>query len=159
MLNTRQVRLGDSANTAFNLIISTPAVPDGTMSIARENGTHVLDILASGAVNFPELSKVITGGATSAGHLTLPGGLIVQWGAVSISTSAANTWASTNVTLNKTWPNSILAASVTSRGAAVSNQASVWNAIENGNSQLTISLLTTVTALSNVSGYFIAVGY
>ncbi len=52
-LNTRQVRLGDSATLSQNFIISTPAVPDGTMSIARENGTHVLDVDADGNVTFP----------------------------------------------------------------------------------------------------------
>jgi hypothetical protein len=159
MLNTRQVRLGDSATLSQNFIISTPAVPDGTMSIARENGTHVLDILASGAVNFPELSKVISGGATSPGHLVLPGGLIVNWGSAVISTTAANTWASTNVTLSKAWPTSMLGAVVTSRNATGSGQTSSWNAIENGLTQLTVSLLTSAGALSNISSYYIAWGY
>jgi len=47
-LNLRTVKLGDNADTSKNFLITTPAVADGTLSIQRENGTHVLDVDASG---------------------------------------------------------------------------------------------------------------
>lgn len=46
----KTIKLGDSADTSKNFLISVPAVPDGTLTIERENGTDVLTVGASGKV-------------------------------------------------------------------------------------------------------------
>jgi hypothetical protein len=81
MLNTRQVRLGDSATLSQNFLISTPAVPDGSMSITRESGTHVLDIDASGKVTFPgnvQTWQDVSGSRTSGTTYTNSTGLSIS---------------------------------------------------------------------------------
>jgi len=47
-LNLRTVKLGDNADASKNFLIQVPAVADGTLTISRENGTHILDIDAAG---------------------------------------------------------------------------------------------------------------
>lgn len=49
-LHLTKIKLGDNADTSKNFVISVPAVADGTLTIARENGTDVLTIDANGGV-------------------------------------------------------------------------------------------------------------
>lgn len=49
----KTIKLGDSADTSKNFLISVPTVPDGTLTIERENGTDVLTVDASGKVSIP----------------------------------------------------------------------------------------------------------
>ena len=48
-----QVLLGDNADPTKNFIISVPAVPDGTLTIARGSGEVVIKVEATGKVTFP----------------------------------------------------------------------------------------------------------
>lgn len=57
---TKTVKLGDSADLSKNFLISVPAVPDGTLTIERENGTDVLTVDASGFVGISDGPKVKT---------------------------------------------------------------------------------------------------
>lgn len=52
-LATKTIKLGDSADTSKNFLISVPATPDGSLTIERENGTDVLTVDASGKVVIP----------------------------------------------------------------------------------------------------------
>lgn len=49
-LNTKKVKLGDSADISKNFLLSTPTVPDGTFRISRESGTSILTINADGSI-------------------------------------------------------------------------------------------------------------
>ena len=49
-LSLKTVKLGDSADTSKNFLISVPATPDGTLTIERESGTDVLTVDASGVI-------------------------------------------------------------------------------------------------------------
>lgn len=48
-----QVKLGDSADPTKNFQINVPAVPDGTLTIERGDGTDVLQVSALGVVTTP----------------------------------------------------------------------------------------------------------
>lgn len=85
-LNIRTVKLGDSATPANNFLITTPAVPDGSLSIQTEAGLALID-LAAGKVSFPNQGQELTGN----GYIKLPGGLILQWGVLTATTVNANT--------------------------------------------------------------------
>jgi hypothetical protein len=65
------IQIGLSATSSQNFIISTPAVPDGTMTIKRENGTHVLDIDVNGVIKQPGLplgmAQLTTGNYAASG--------------------------------------------------------------------------------------------
>lgn len=52
-LTLSSIQLGNSATAANNFIIKVPAVPDGTLSIARGDGAVVASIDAGGKVVFP----------------------------------------------------------------------------------------------------------
>ena len=49
-LQTKIVRLGDSATLANNFELVVPTVPDGTFKIRRQNGTEILSVDAAGNV-------------------------------------------------------------------------------------------------------------
>jgi len=81
-LTLREVQLGQSATSSQNFLIATPSVPDGTMSIRRGNGTHVLDIDASGFIKITTPNTYANDGAAATGGVPVGGlyrnGSVVQ---------------------------------------------------------------------------------
>lgn len=67
-LQTKTVRLGDSATLANNFELVVPAVPDGTFKIRRQSGADVLAVTAGGDIQLLNTERsytpVIVGGAT-----------------------------------------------------------------------------------------------
>lgn len=53
-LNITQIKLGTNVDTSKNFIVSVPTVADGTLTIARENGTTVASIDSNGVVSTPK---------------------------------------------------------------------------------------------------------
>lgn len=82
-INGNQIQLGDNADTSKNFIISVPATPDGTLSIARESGGSVVEIDANGKVT-----------CTLADNL-LPLGVGQTWQNVTASRSINTTYTNT----------------------------------------------------------------
>ena len=80
-LQTKIVRLGDSATLANNFELVVPAVPDGTFKIRRQDGTEILSVDAAGKVNIPNTQAVLI--SASSNSQTIPTGL---------GTSHAFTW-------------------------------------------------------------------
>lgn len=64
---TKTVKLGDSADSSKNFLISVPSVPDGTLTIERESGTDVLKVAAAGGVSIQ--GGVVAPGAGMVGEL------------------------------------------------------------------------------------------
>lgn len=75
-LSLKKIKLGDSADTAKNFLISVPTIPDGTLTIERENGTDVLTVDAAGKVAFPG-NVVPAFIATKTNTVSVPGNLSV----------------------------------------------------------------------------------
>jgi len=157
------VQLGDSVTAANNFVMTAEA-NDGTMKLARGNQgattQDVMTIATTGKPDFNQLSRLITGAATSAGHLELPSGLIINWGSVSISTSGANTWATANATLNKTFPTNLLSATASLRNAAgLSNQMMSVAITNTNNTSVDISAISGAGAVAGITVTYIVVGY
>lgn len=87
-LKTNRVQLGQSGTATQNFTLTADAA-DGTMKLARgvagATTQDIMTINALGEVDFPQLVRSY--GAN--GYQKLPGGLIIQWGAVGGSASAA----------------------------------------------------------------------
>lgn len=63
-IKVSEVLLGQSADQTKNFKITVPAVPDGTLTIERGDGTDVLTVAANGLVSFPQGSQMIGVGQT-----------------------------------------------------------------------------------------------
>lgn len=73
-LQTKTVRLGDSATLANNFELVVPSVPDGTFTLQRQDGTDVLTVNAAGKVVIPGVVGTVS---QSSG---IPTGQIVESG-------------------------------------------------------------------------------
>lgn len=75
-LQTKTVRLGDSATLANNFELVVPPVPDGTLTLQRQSGTDILTVDAAGKVtvvgNFTANANKIAFSASS-NLQTIPG--------------------------------------------------------------------------------------
>lgn len=158
-----KAQLGLSVTPANNFTLDASA-DNGTMKLARGNaGATTQDIMTVDAlsqIDFPQMSSNVGGSPGSKGHITLPGGLIINWGGAAIDTVAADTWANVNVALDKPFPNGYLSGSCTLRNAnLVSGQTMATNILNDGNASITVSLSTSLTALTGVNVSWIAIGY
>lgn len=59
-IQTKTVRLGDSGTLANNFELSVPAVPDGTLTLQRQDGTDVLAVNAAGKVVIPGVVGIVS---------------------------------------------------------------------------------------------------
>jgi hypothetical protein len=84
------VQLGDS-NTPANNFTLTSQANDGSMKLARGNFNattqDVMTVDAAGKPDFTQLAKSL-GVTGSDGYITLPGGLIIQWGETNANISS-----------------------------------------------------------------------
>lgn len=75
LLSVIKVKLGQAADNARNFLWDASAA-DGTLKLLREsNGQQIINVLANGEIDFPQMTRSLTG----AGYLKLPSGLILQW--------------------------------------------------------------------------------
>lgn len=163
-VGAQKVQLGSSATPANNFTLDASA-DNGTMKLARGNAgsttQDVMTVLATGKVDFPQLARSISGGAGSSGYITLPGGLIVQWGSAVVSTVGANTWANSSViTLPIPFPTAFIAGVATPRNQQnVSGQAVCWSLLNVDVTGAILSVLTQAGAVANNTCTFIVIGY
>lgn len=151
-------QLGLSVTPANNFVLDASA-DNGTMKLARNSGQDIMTVDAAGKVGFPQLPFSFGTGGASKGHITLPNGLLVNWGTVTINTPAVDTWASTTDTLSKPFTTAMFGASVSSRNAPLlSNQAQVFSIIENGLTAVEVSGLSQISAVSGMAAYYICWG-
>jgi hypothetical protein len=148
------VQLGDSATASQNFTLTVPATPDGSMKLARGNaGATTQDILtvdASGnvLVDGNNLNLFSARSLSASGYQRLPGGLIIQWGAV---TAAAGT--NTTATFPITFPNACLQAVANAKdtfGATYRMSAHSWG---------TASMLIANTYSGAIAASWFAIGY
>lgn len=90
LIKTIKAQLGLS-NTATQNFTLTAEAADGTMKLARGNAgattQDIITVASTGAVDFPQLVKSL--GIN--GYLTLPGGVILQWGTTAVASLDAYT--------------------------------------------------------------------
>lgn len=142
-----QVKLGDSADPTKNFQINVPAVPDGTLTIERGDGTDVMKFLANGGVDMPSLpfSK------TANGYMKLPNGFIVQWGAVDLAANGVQT----DIPLPIAWSVGLLGASISLYGPSPAGAVSIAPA-----TGLPLTYLFGYNSNTSVrTAYWIAIGY
>jgi hypothetical protein len=80
-VKTQRTQYGISTNPSNNFVVDASQA-NGTLKISRGNvGATTQDIMAianNGGVDFPSMAKLIGPN----GYITLPGGLILQWGRI-----------------------------------------------------------------------------
>lgn len=147
-VNTKTVLLGSNADQSKNFKITVPTPEDGTLTIERANGTDVMKFLANGGVDMPSLpfSK------TQSGYVTLPNGIIIQWGTSEglIVPNGAKT-----ISFPTTFPNTALVATVTAIGGTQATSPT--------SAQIRSLSVTGIgignTGLSDMNFQWIAIGY
>jgi hypothetical protein len=148
LLKTIKAQLGLSGTAANNFTLDASA-DNGTMKLARGNaGATTQDILTVDANGKPVFNQLALSIADP-GYITLPGGLIIQWGKA--STGAANVTVTTAFPI--AFPNGVLGITA--------------NVISNVGTNAIINLCTnsgkTHIALAATNGpvscQYIAIGY
>jgi hypothetical protein len=99
-IKTRAHQVGISATATNNFTLQTPAVPDGTMKLARglpdATTQDILTVLADGRVSFPQGIAQFTQNLVGNGWQKFPSGLIVQWFYALNSNNIGSGWSLTN---------------------------------------------------------------
>lgn len=152
-IKSNVVQLGDSATATQNFVLQTNV--NGTATLARGNvGATTQDILtvdSSGKPQFPQLLQSLD----SAGYITMPGGLIIQWGQGSLSPNGA-TYVSTNITLSVAFTTATYQVFAT-LSTPVSNQTMTVAAANSTLSQIAV-YMNSVSSVPNQSFSWLAIG-
>lgn len=147
-LKINRTQLGQS-NTATNNFTLTAEAADGTMKLARGNAgattQDIITVASNGVVDFPQLARTLG----TSGSFTLPGGLIVKWGAVP-SLVASGT--SVVTFPGGSFPTAVVSVMVTPASSTISS-GSATSATSSG-----FTLLNNNSG-STVSFYWLAIGY
>jgi len=72
----QKLQFGSAIDQSKTFVLSAPTPLDGTLTLERTDGTDIMKVLVDGQINMPGMpfSK------SSNGYVTLPNGLIIQWG-------------------------------------------------------------------------------
>lgn len=99
-LNLKSAQVGTSTDPTKNFTL-TAAQADGTLKLSRGNNgatfQDVMTVASTGKVDFPQLARQ----NSTNGYVTLPGGIILQWGQV--TNFETSTW-SAGTTNSKAFP-------------------------------------------------------
>jgi len=152
-------QLGLSVTPANNFVLDASA-DNGTMKLARESGQDIMTVDAAGKVAFPQLAQSLS----PAGYVTLPNGIIIQWGTAVISTTAANTWEIGGTQPYPIpFPNAVLAVVGNVANTHDLSYQGVFGSVYPSTTQPLIGVgsqvMSTASALPNIPLKFIAIGY
>ena len=159
-------QLGLSVTPGNNFTLDASA-DNGTMKLARGNaGATTQDIMtvdAAGKVGFSVgVLGFAFGGVSNRGYLKLPswmGGWQIEWGTTTLSTPAANTWASGDITTLSPFVDDTFVCLATARNAPLlSGQSFSFSCYPVSANTASIAALTSIGAVSNIGINFLFIG-